>query len=130
MDNEINSNGPRPVQAVEAHSTAPAMTLEWVAARMDAIIQDTAHITETIKALNLMDANGHNSKAQSMGEVAQAREATNRQTLKFLEKVYDDLRPTPVDSASMLKHLDFGHICENLESEHVVEIIKTIAGKA
>ena len=133
-----NDNMQNNAEALEMSSTANnnnhpkqeqgEMTLEWVAAKMDAIIHDNAHIADTLKALNLMDSDGHNSKAQALGEVIQAREATNHQTLKFLEKIYDGLKPTPKDSCDALKHMDLTALSENLESEHVVEIVKALAG--
>ena len=120
-----NNNNNRP----KSSQNAPEMSLEWVMAKMDVIIHDNAYIADTLKALNLMDSDGHNSKAQALGEVIQAREATNRETLRFLEKIYDGLKPIPVDPGSVLKHLDVTALSNNLESEHVVEIVRALAGK-
>ena len=50
--------------------------------------------------------------------------------LKFLEKVYDDLKPATHDAASLLMGIDLTALAENLQSEHIVEIVRAITGKA
>ena len=117
-----HGNGPRPGSATE-------MSLEWVMAKMDAIFHDNVHIAESLKILQRpMDERGMHS--QAIAEVIQAREATNREALKFLEKIYDGLKPVPtvIDTGSILKGLDLTGLSENLESQHVVDIVKAIAG--
>ena len=111
-------NGPRPAEA--------GLTVEWIMTKMDAIIQDNAHITESLRALNLMDSDGHNSRADAIAEIARARETTNQQALRFLEKVYNGLMPISVDPAAMLKHLDIHALAENLDSQDVVDIVKAL----
>ena len=134
FESDAGSNGPCP-----AVSPAPVdilegkISLEWVMAKMEAIIHDNAHIAEAIKSITEMCPVGNHDhatqfKASSIADVVKAREATNHIMLKFLEKVYDDLKPAVRDSVPLLAHLDLAVLAENLQSEHVVEIIRAITG--
>jgi len=126
MDNSINSNINQTEQNVNS-VTAPEMTLEWVAAKIDAIINDNAYIADAISSLNLMDSDGHNSKAEALHQVVNAREATNRETLKFLEKIYDGLNPAPAANPSqIMQHIDLAELAEHMNSTDLVELMKAI----
>ena len=130
-----HGNGPRPAEATTPEPKVE-MSLEWVMARTDAIINDNAHI-DAIKTLTVLESDGGlGSRAHAICGVVEAHEATNQQTLRFLEKMYDDLKPqsekvdrTDVDRAAMLSNIDLTALAENLESEHVVDIVKAITGK-
>jgi len=127
-------NGPRPVQDsstsyANAPSQATEMSMEWVMAKMDAIIHNNQYLTNAIETLHSMTTNGHDSKAQALGEAIAAREETNRQTLKFLEKIYDGLKPAPLppaDPGAMLKHIDMCELAEHMNSEDLVEMMRVI----
>ena len=123
MNNEYmqNGNGPRPTQ------DSKEMSMEWVMAKMDAIIHDNAYLTDAIKTLQDMQTNGHDSKAQSLGEVIHAREETNRQTLKFLEKIYDGLVPAPKPGPiETLHQIGKCQLADYMSSEDLLEMIKVI----
>ena len=91
----------------------PAQILQ----RIDKIMDDKAHINSAIEAIKNMDGGRPEPNAlpdarpTAMAEVVAARESTNRQTLKLLEKMYDDLRPerNDVDAAR------FAQIKESIE---------------
>ena len=128
MDNNINSNINQTEQNVNS-VTAPEMTSEWIAAKIDAIINDNAYIADAIRSLTLMDSDGHNSKAEALHQVVNAREATNRETLKFLEKIYDGLKPsstTVVNPGYMLQHIDLAELAEHMDSTDLVELVKAV----
>ena len=106
-------------------------TPEWIMAKMDAIIHDNVHITEALQRVSQVPpSEGLDCKAEAIAKIVAAREATNQQVLQFLEKVYSSLNPAPQNAADILKSLDMCVLSENLESEHVVEVIKAIAGRA
>jgi len=107
------------------------ITPEWIMAKMEAIIHDNAHIADSLQRVSqLLPTEGPDCKAESIADIVKAREATNQQALKFLEKVYDSLAPIPQNTADALKSIDLTSLSENLESEHVVEIVRAITGKA
>ena len=121
-------NGPRPGQGNPAAQTE--MSLEWVMAKMDAIIHDNFYIREAFDMLkHVAPTDQIDTKSVSIGDIVEAREATNQQALKFLEKIYDGLKPTPADPGAALKHMDLAALSNNLESEHVVEIVRALVGK-
>lgn len=62
------------------------------------IMNDTKYITDALENLSNMpvsqgpgDVAGQ-GKAQAIGKIVESREETNRQILKFLEYMYDDLK--------------------------------------
>ena len=116
-NNSPETNGPAP----SIHDTPEPVNLEWVAAKIDAIISDSDHIKSALGNLvTITDAHA----PTAIAEVVAAREATNQQALKFLEKVYSDL--APASPASQLPQLDFNYLADYLESEDVVDLIKTL----
>ena len=104
------------------------ISLEWVCAKIDAIVRDTAHIKDALSALREMKDGGISTQAESMGIVVKAREETNRQTLKLLEKMYDDLRPARIDGGRVLEKLDISHAIECMESEDVGAFLRELVG--
>ena len=116
MENNINSS----------NTPKAEMTLEWVASKIDAIINDNAYIADAIKTLTLMDSDGHNSKAEAIHEVVQARESTNRETLKFLEKIYDGLKSPSVNPETVIKQIDIAELAELMDGAEIVEVIKAM----
>ena len=92
--------------ASENLSDAPELTMAYVLARIDKIVNDTAHIHEAINAaasieitkptegmINYKGDIAGSSKAEAISDVVKAREKTNRRLLLLLEKMYDDLKP-------------------------------------
>lgn len=81
----------------EGNSPAPILSMDYVLTRIDKIINDTAYLHEAITALANMEAAepGVNGVDTSRGEAIKAivvsRETTNQQTLKLLEKMYDEV---------------------------------------
>ena len=74
-------------------------TMQYVLSRIDRILQDTEHIHNAINSIKEMPVNdspmggsGDSSKADAIGNTVQSRETTNQQLIKFLEKMYDDLK--------------------------------------
>jgi len=129
----MNNNSNDVLQAVEntVQSTVenikkPEMSIEWILAKMDTIIHENAYLTDAVKTLGTMTGGGHDSKALALANVVEAREETNRQALKLLEKMYDSLNPPQIDPASRLNNVDINALADYLESEHMVEIVKAI----
>ena len=137
VETEDRSNGPRPGAMPVSHSEA-GLTMEWVVAKIEAIIQDNAHITDALNTIKTMPVEecamyAYGGKAQATAEVVKAREETNRQTLTLLEKIYDDLRPqmpSPPRPEALLDHLDLVNLANMMDSESIVEIVRVLLGKA
>ncbi len=62
------------------------LTMEWIMQRIDMVIKDTEYIKQAVEEID--EKNG-----QALGYLVEARENTNQQTLRLLEKMYDDLKP-------------------------------------
>ena len=97
----------------EGNSPVPILSMDYVLTRMDKIINDTAYLHEAITAVGNMEAaepgvNGScdTSRGEAIKAIVVSREMTNRQTLKLLEKMYDDLKPKELsDDILKLKQL-------------------------
>ncbi len=96
----------------EGNSKVPTLSMEYVLTRIDKIINDTAFLHEAIATVGNMEAaqpgmNGcDTSRGDAIKTIVASREATNQQTLKFLEKMYDDLKPKELsDDILKLKQL-------------------------
>jgi len=77
----------------------PALNIEYVLARIDKIMNDTEHLKSALEALMKLppsagpgDITGA-EQAEAISDVMKCRETTNQQTLRLLEKMYDDLKP-------------------------------------
>ena len=142
--NDDRSNGPRPesITALEQASQGETgLTMEWVMAKMDAIIHENAYIIDAINALQTLpnekyEMHAYGGKAQASADMVRAREETNQQVLKLLERVYDDLRPKTPSSSSpemltaLLEQVDLNSLAGTMDSESVVNIVKVLFGKA
>ncbi|MCL2518823.1 MAG: hypothetical protein FWF15_09695 [Oscillospiraceae bacterium] len=88
MDNEIINNTMQQVP-----------TMENILKRIDMIIEDSDYIREALHTLKDFEiytgeyVNVADARAVAIGEIVKNREVTNQQTLRFLEKMYDDLKP-------------------------------------
>lgn len=96
----------------EGNSPAPTLSMDYVLTRIDKIINDTAYLHEAITAVGNMEAaepgmNGcDTSRGNAIQTIVLSRETTNQQTLKLLEKMYDDLKPKELsDDILKLKQL-------------------------
>ena len=108
------------------------LSVEWVMAKMDAIMRDNAHLTDAMNALRNMEPENlvgasYGGKAEAIAESVKAREATNQQTLKFLEKIYDGLKPVQPDPARVLNSIDITALAELMDGDEIVELVKTLA---
>ena len=122
MNNYANTNGPAP----SANAQPEAMTLEWVASRIDTIIQDKTYMEDAYSTLKSMEANGHNSRAEAIKQMMLSREATNQQALRFLEKIYDKLTYSPAEATPTVAPININELADYVNSEDLTEIIKTI----
>jgi hypothetical protein len=76
------------------------LTMQYILQSIDKIINDYAHIHEAISAIKEMsvfvgekDESRDRSTGDAISQTVQARETTNQQMIKLLEKMYDDLKP-------------------------------------
>jgi hypothetical protein len=107
-------------------------------AKMDVLIQNTGYINEALSAIRDITVNGDHdyaaqSKADAMGGLVRAREETNRQTLGFLERIYNDLKPSKgkkfdVGELAALD-IDFNDLVSGLPPGEKKEIIFALLGK-
>lgn len=100
------------ISETEGNSAAPVLSMDYVLTRIDKIINDTAYLHEAITTVGSMEAAqpGVNGCDTSCGDaiktIVVSRETTNQQTLKLLEKMYDDLKPKELsDDILKLKQL-------------------------
>jgi len=83
---------------IKTKPSPTGLSLDWVLSRIDMVINNTAHINSTLEALKQIppSAAGDVSsipKSEAMAEIIKCRETTNQQTLKLLEKMYEDIKP-------------------------------------
>ena len=123
-DNNIKTNVNETVKPVEAVAEAieeiekiedieemsgkmsgsePELTVGYILSQIEKIQQDNEHIFKTISGLDslvLDDGVGdiaNQARCEAIRDVAVHREATNQKLIAFYEKLYDDIKPEPVD---------------------------------
>ena len=125
MDNEIiNIN----------NTETQALTIEYILTRMDWIIKDTTYIKEALIILRDIDTteinNFPDARAKSIGDIIESRESTNQQTLRFLEKMYDDLKPKQNVEAMQSKAMDtitsLMALAEDIEQDKLKMILDSV----
>lgn len=96
----------------KVNSAAPVLSMDYVLTRIDKIINDTAYLHEAIATVGKMEAaqpgidGCDTSRGDAIKTIVVSRETTNQQTLKLLEKMYDDLKPKELtDDILKLKQL-------------------------
>lgn len=100
--------------ATQATSTEKPVVLnmEYVLTRIDKIMDNNYQIKEAFDIIKNMELNGSlnggfgdQARAEAISQTVQSRETTNQQLIKFLEKMYDDLKPQKVKTAEDTKIL-------------------------
>ncbi|MCL2707842.1 MAG: hypothetical protein FWF03_01865 [Defluviitaleaceae bacterium] len=108
-----------------------------IVGQIKAIAADNAHIVEALRSIEKIESSVDGTggqKASAIKRIVEAREATNMQMLRLLEKVYDDTKPTQPKSDSGIdaKMQYFDKICKSLSgftdhmggtSDEVLEIV-------
>jgi len=91
------------LQPEPAEAPVPGtITAEALLSRIDRIIENTAYIKDAFAILGSIEPvsdhpdYANQSRATALGEIVTAREATNQQTIRLLEKMYDDVKPDKV----------------------------------
>lgn len=119
----------------------PKLSMEYVLSRIDAILNDTDHIHEAIKAIpeipvmmpneGMMNYQGDfagQSKADAISHAVQSRETTNQQLIRLLEKMYDDLKPKEIpEDILKIKELREALSGLGLPSEYIATILEKSA---
>lgn len=128
------------VEEMKEQTQAPneAITMKSILARIDKIISDTDHLRNALRALDEYnplpvgddsyapgDLAGQ-AKAQALGDVVKCRETTNQQLLRFLEKMYDDIKPKEL-SPDMLKLKQLADILSIYPPDAALDIIRRSA---
>ena len=102
------------------------LSMDWVLQRIDKIINDTEYVRDAMDQLADMNTGavsddiGSAQKAEAIGEVVRHRETTNQQTLKFLEKMYDDLKSQRPSESTVQEKLSIE--VEALRFERIYEL--------
>ncbi len=126
----------------EVPKTSWAETAEYsvtgILKRIDSIIKDTAHIHKALESISEIPLQGGKddysaaNKAESVSNIVWARETTNQQLIKLLEKMYDNLTPYR-ESEDIVKLRAVVPIIESLQSfadyleaDSLAEIIQDI----
>lgn len=143
-DKFMSENSNNKIQA-QSNEIPETLSVEYVLKRIDKIIDDTAYIHDIIEKLGENQFNaetGHNggyigiqSRNDALAKVVMCRETTNQQILKFLEKMYDDLKPKSATvSEPGSDEQRFAAICESLKnlnpdnySPEILELLKKSA---
>ena len=124
MENQNNVNA--------AEQTAEP-SMEYIMSRIDQILKDTDYIYEAIDAVKNMEAaqpslnvNADTSRGEAITSIVQARESTNQQMLRLLEKMYDDLKPKKT-SDDVLKFRELADALCKFPPETASDILKKAA---
>lgn len=116
-------NGPRPTGTEQAKVVKDDMsTIERILDSIDAITRDKSYINEALAAFR-----EQGDPAGSIGDLAKARETTNRQALALLEKMYDGIKP-PQTQRNFLDSIDINHIIPHMDSDDVADFLLKLAG--
>ena len=84
-------------------SSEPELTVGYILSQIEKIQQDNEHIFKALTDLeNLVINDGvgdiaNQAKCEAVRDVAVHREATNQKLIDFYMKLYDDIKPEPVD---------------------------------
>ncbi len=111
--------------------TSNQLTLAGVLSRIDRIMADTAYLHEVIGSIQKVPPSGPyspESPATALGNLVQARETTNQQMLRLLEKMYDDLKPAKSEGTDDIRK--FQMLAASLEDyppEISGEILKRVS---
>lgn len=80
--------------------TVSPLTMEYVLSRIDQLINEKDYVNNAFTAIQEMKVNqgnlngeGDAARGKAISDTVQARETTNQQLIKLLEKMYDDLKP-------------------------------------
>jgi hypothetical protein len=116
-----------PMPPLKMNIPEAGVTIEWICSRIDMIMKDNAHITDSLKSLGSMTGtSGGNlsTQAESMGIVVQAREETNRQALRLLEMMYQDVKPSKQSKlAELAAHIDFDDLVQKIDGKDAAQFI-------
>ena len=116
-------------QNPEAGAAPNGFDPEFMLSRMLKFFEDTKHIGEAMDSLKSMEFGSQNqgigdqAKAASIAKIVEHREATNQQVLRFIEKMYDDLKPPKAPEPLNLGQLNVQAIIDSLppgEKESVI----------
>jgi hypothetical protein len=121
-------------ESPEIQSGEADYSIEGILSRIDSILSDTSHIYSALETLSDIPLQGGNdfgaaNKAEAIAKVVAAREATNQQALRFLERMYDELAPQriPPEIVKFKEIMDSLKSFEDLDEEIVAEIIEKAA---
>ncbi len=117
------------------------LNMEYVLSRIDQILEEKQYIKEAIDSINNMKLNtspeggrGDMARAEAIAKSIQARETTNQDILKMLNKMYDDLNPTKANNSAVdRKYKLIGELISTAiatEANDLPEIVKTITSMA
>lgn len=88
------------------------LNMEYVLSRIDQILEEKEYIKEAIDSINNMKLNtspeggrGDMARAAAISAAIQARETTNQDILKMLNKMYDNLNPPKENNSTVDKKI-------------------------
>lgn len=106
------------------------ITLEWVMSKMETILNDNNHITDSLAKISQINpSNGPDCQAEAIASIITAREATNQQMLRLLEHIYNDLTPKAPNTVELMIS-SLASLASQMNSEDVAEIVKSIVDKS
>ena len=82
-------------------NTKETLSVDYILAQIEKIVEQTAHIHEAIAQIGEMDYGAPecgappDDRAHALGDIVRCRETTNQQLLAFYRELYEDLKPTP-----------------------------------
>jgi hypothetical protein len=123
-------------EAPEMPNDEAAYSIGGILSRISSILSDTSYIRSALDTLSEIPLQGGHdigaaNKAEAIAHVVEAREATNQQTLRFLERMYIDLVPQriPPEIVKFREIVDSLKGFEDLDEEFVAGIIEKAASR-
>ncbi len=100
-----------------ALNAQPELTVGYILSQIEKIQQDNEHVLKALNSLEnivINDGSGdiaNQARGAAIGEIVESREATNQRLIAFYEKLYDDIKPEPVD----FNHFSLEQIVDAIE---------------
>jgi hypothetical protein len=132
-------SGTAPDGSAKAPESGSRISAEAILERIDAIRSDSTYIFEAIGAIKDMEGfeskpgAAEDTRPKAISTIIQARETTNQQALRLLEKMYDDMRPSRPSAEPDKEAERFRQVAESLshfpgmDQDYVGEILSKMS---
>jgi len=103
VNKDVNVTEETEIVKESAVDGGPALSVGYILSQMEKIRADSGYITEAFTNLSRITSHpptlhasdtGATAKAEAIGDIVKAREATNQKLLSMYERMYDEIKPT------------------------------------